>query len=606
MKLFFHSILYALCLLAAPCMSGYVSNCQAEAHLTARVEPAEGTFETIFYFELNILIHDRGTISNPQIEPSKYFSIEMISSSMQQHSVNNEIKSRKTFVFKLTPKGKLRTGQYTTPKGRIYIDTDWHELPRQKFIIRTPTQASPQGKNPFAGKKGATIPKNMDEFSFVQIVSNENPYVGEQVSYRLELITPANLKEAKLQDFNPQGVWRERFENDGKSSRIVQNVTIHSFSESWFPIQSGTFEIPYRELIARLQIVERRRAPPQGSLSEQLFGGLFPFMTYHQTVEKTITSNPLEIKIRPLPPPPSDAGSYIPVGALKINSSIDRKKAAVGDSVTLTVQISGNANLRPFNLPSPLNFKKNIFRKYDEKPILNKSITDGEVIFFKTFKISLVPQAPGIHSVPSFKITWFDPEKESYQDSTTPSHIVEIEGEPLEVFMEEESSENTGESTDTLTVPLDKESLYKTYGSRVPFASPFLVFYLSLGSIGIIFLLFIASIFRVQIQRIFSGLLKRKKTQLSNTINSSKKYPVLEADSLLRAHIAAWLNIPAQSLTAKEIKSELHEKFPAGKSLDTIYSFLKDSETTRYSGQTEASVPGKELREILSHIERLS
>jgi hypothetical protein len=606
MRLFFHTILYALNFLAVPYLLSHISNCQAEAHLTARVEPDEGTIDTTFYFELNVLIHNQSTISNPQIEPSKYFSIEMISSSMQQHQVNNDIKSRKTIVFKLIPKGKLRSGQYTTPKGRIYIDTSWHELPREKFIIRAPIQESPQSKNPFAGKKGATIPKDMDEFSFVQIVSNENPYVGEQVSYRLELITPANLKEAKLHDFNPQGVWRERFENDGKSARVVQNVTIHSFSESWFPIQSGTFEIPYRELVARLQIIERRRAPPQGSLSEQLFGGLFPFMTYHQTVEKTITSNPLEIKIRPLPPPPSDAGSYIPVGSLKINSSIDKKKAAVGDSVTLTVQVSGNANLRPFNLPSPLNYKKNIFRKYDEKPILNKSITNGEVIFFKTFKISLVPQAPGIHTVPSFKITWFNPQKGSYQDTTTAVHIVEIKGEPLEVIMEEVSSEALEESTDSLTLPLGKDSLYKTYGRRISFASPFLVFYLSLASIGIMFLLFIASIFRIQLQNVFSGLLKRKRIQLSASIIANKKYTMLEADSLLRAHIAAWLNIPAQSLTAKEIKSELNEKFPAAKTIDAIYTFLKNSEITRYSGETDTTVMGQKLREILSHIERLS
>ncbi len=584
--------LYMLCFLVS-----ISSIAQASPQIITKLDPNEGTTDTGFLFEVRIIVTDKSSIGKPAFKENRFFTVKPYSTSVQQHVVNNQIKLQRIFIFKITPRSQLVPGRYTTPEAYITIGNKQYNIPPESITI---TQTSNQ---PFQGKTGAQIPGSMDEFSFVQIVSNETPFVGEQVAYRLELITPSNLREARLEDFNPQGLWRERFENDGKSSRIVQNITIHSFTEAWFPVQSGTIEAPPRELRAQLQLPGKKRRNPNygGGFSEQFFGSLFPLLDERRIVEKTITSNPLQLQVRPLPPAPFKNPGYIPVGDTRINSSIDKTSAGVGDSVTLTIQIISTGNLKPYNLPSPDLKNNKHFRIYNDKPIPSRTTGKGKVFFYKTFQISLVPQVPGILSVPEYTIYWFDPKSEEYKSEKTKALSITVEGEALQ---SEKDSDLAPEDSkeDKKDTPL--EQLNKTYNKKIREIPPSIIAVLALAGFicltGFIAIFHIRNRIELTHQKSETGF---RLKEILTEVKQQSTFSQPEAERLVKDYIGVSFMIPAQSLTAEEIRKALKSSgILSGDDLSELHSFLLNSEQARYSGSEGASIHSEVLVSLLNRI----
>jgi hypothetical protein len=584
-------------------LGGTTTFSEASPQIITKLDPTEGTLNSSFIFEVRIIVNDKSSIREPVFKENKFFTVKPYATSMQQHIVNRELRIQRIYSYKIIPRPGIPAGKYMTPYADVMVGSEKYKIPPETVLLQ---EASAQHSNRlFEGSKGARIPRNMNEFSFVQLVSNDNPFIGEQVSYRLELITPANLKEAKLQDFNPEGLWRERLQNDGKSSRIVQNVTIHSFSESWFPIRSGTLEIPPRELLAHLILKNRsqQRSLYERSFSEQFFGGLFPLLNDQKIIERTITSNPLKLNVRPLPPPPSANTGYVPVGTTRVTSSIDKNTASTGDSITLTIQITSKGNLKPYTLPAPDNKTQNNFRIYKDKPIYSKTEHKGEVIYYKTFRISLVPQLSGELSIPEYTIHWFDPKSEEYKSTTTQAGRITVTGDSIS---EPEEMSDRGEKTPQKTEEDKTIRLENLYNKRITEIPPYLIYLAGILGVLSIFLYLTLFYMRKHAQgNLKKRTIKHTQNEILNEVKGHASFPLTHAESFLKDFIQASMEIPAHSYTAEEIRHALTSSGGfSSDEISTLHSFLLDSENERYSGAGTKSLPGEELLSMIKIIEK--
>lgn len=135
-----------------------------------------------------------------------------------------------------------------------------------------------------------------------------------------------------------------------------------------------------------------------------------------------ITSSGLTINIKPLPsnPPADFIGA---VGEFRITRSIDTNSTKQGDVIKMTVVVSGIGNLQNISKPK-LNLPSG-FVIYGD-PVVNENVVigihggEGEVSFEYNIQINKFGQL----KIPETTISYFDPEKEKYvQTSTTPCTI---------------------------------------------------------------------------------------------------------------------------------------------------------------------------------------
>jgi len=123
---------------------------------------------------------------------------------------------------------------------------------------------------------------------------------------------------------------------DGERYRVgvVKHVAL-------FPNRSGALEIPPLEVEAVVQVPRRRSSDPFDAFFRDPFG---------RSEKYVLRSDPIPVHVDPLPPGAPD-GFRGAVGTYRMNVSVDRTEAAVGDPVTLRVSIEGAGNVELLDAP---------------------------------------------------------------------------------------------------------------------------------------------------------------------------------------------------------------------------------------------------------------
>lgn len=135
----------------------------------------------------------------------------------------------------------------------------------------------------------------------------------------------------------------------------------------------------------------------------------------------TIAGQPRTIAVRPLPEAGRPAGFTGAVGRLKLRVTADRTAVAVGEPVTVTLEITGAGNLAFFAAP-----------RLDDLPgfhVLGR--TEAGDRTSRTFRYQLVPLHADLRAVPPIEFWHFDPEPPgAYRALRSASLPLRVEGGP--------------------------------------------------------------------------------------------------------------------------------------------------------------------------------
>src|SRR6185503_3309202 len=94
-----------------------------------------------------------------------------------------------------------------------------------------------------------------------------------------------------------------------------------------------------------------------------------------------------------------------------LEARADRPTVAVGEAVTLTIQVKGQGNLR--NLRAPALPRLDGWKSYEPKVTVN--LDPGDLVSgTKTVEYLLLPEHAGTTMIPSFELAYFDPETRAY------------------------------------------------------------------------------------------------------------------------------------------------------------------------------------------------
>ncbi len=232
-------------------------------------------------------------------------------------------------------------------------------------------------------------------------------YVGQVLVYHLAYKTSSRLVNARWAPPEVEGLTPEP---------NVEPVTTEydlvdpggKGAELWYAYRAskpGKIEIPAGVLLAQFATERRRRPSPFGS--DPFFGDL-PGLSDVRT--ENVASERIALEIRPLPAgAPSDYSGL--VGEFSVDVQASSGRAAVGDTVTLDVNVAGSGPLGGVKLPS-LNLDG--VRVYDDTPAVTAALSEGRLKATAQFKRAIVPERPGTIELPAVNLSWFDPAKGEY------------------------------------------------------------------------------------------------------------------------------------------------------------------------------------------------
>ena len=239
-----------------------------------------------------------------------------------------------------------------------------------------------------------------DQDYFVEaFVSNETPYVGEEILYIMRYYSytaPTGFIDV-LPEFT--GFWLYEVTE-------LQSPRIETVNNRQFNVQE------VYAVITPLDAGNLRVEPSVLELPETVF-----------REAEIFESNAVEITVNPLPESESE-GFVGAVGRFDMEASIDVDTVSIGQPVTLFLTIIGEGNLA--QLRTPILPDLNGWRVYANSPELRTNTDAGLRLQEKTFSWLMIPDVTGTQVISPIIFSYFDPQSEVYEMLTGEAFSVEV------------------------------------------------------------------------------------------------------------------------------------------------------------------------------------
>jgi len=385
----------------------------SEPEISVRLAPDPVALDEVATLE--IVLSGSG-FDSPALDPGfELENLEVVAGPLQAQNfswVNGRTSSTFQLRWRLRPLG---VGRARVGSLRLRVDGREHVLPDQEIAV---VEQAPPGR---LGAAAPARPVPADPFEELfdtrglgrrrtaaqqpkilvrAEVEPANPWVGQQIAYRLVLYTQSDISAFNplgLPDFRgfwarevnlPDKVRPEWVERDGERyGRVVM------LQRALYPLQAGklTLEPIEVEVVARLA-------------QSGFFG---PFA---QPISLRKKTEPLTVEARPLPAPPPGFGGV--VGDLELTARLDRSETDVGQAATLTVAAESRGNLQGLAAPE-LELPPGL-TAYPPRPETSERVESGALVSKQTWTYVLVPDRAGELEVPSISLAYFDPRAGRY------------------------------------------------------------------------------------------------------------------------------------------------------------------------------------------------
>lgn len=554
---------------------------------------------------LTVRVSGANVFTEPSIPSRGNFEVLSRGSSSQVQMVNGKLSVSKEYTYVLQP---LKAGEFDIGPISVFVEgVEKQTAPIHVTVTDTepsqPRKNAPNNHNfPPPGFQSAFPPvmggnpmmnapdplqngsgQYKDVFVTAE-VDNKTPYKGEQVMYSFKLYTSKGVGEAKLDLPDFHDFWSEDIQKENKYYKELdgKRYVVSEFKVALFPSKSGSMVIAPATLHA--QIEEAMNLP--SAFNDPFFSMRGGPLSYRPRVFKTPEIT-LDVKDLPSGAPAGFSGL---VGQFSVQANLSKKDLSVGDSATLSIQISGSGNIKDAQIQP--NFQIPGLKVYDDKPTQEIKKTASGVSGTKTFKYALVPENPGKFTLPSLEISYFDPKKGSYETLTTPSYELSVVPGTSQEKLNKSAASNPAagdvsslaEDIATIHTPKLLKSTHEVFGFYywvlVLFAAPPLVF-------AIAFL----GVKRQRWREENSDSIRRKKA-LSRALDRIKAIDLSQADEIspkishiLRDYLGDKFNLLGAALTPMEVEKLLlkdGKKHPAGQAM---VQFMEELESWVYAGR---------------------
>ncbi len=256
-------------------------------------------------------------------------------------------------------------------------------------------------------------------------ISKSNPYRGEQIIVTYKIYTQIPISQFAIDKLpGNRGFWAEDLSVGQQIRQYEETIGDRHYQVAeirrgaLFAQENGKLTIEPLDLNVLAMVQQQRRRT--GSIWD-LFDD--PFFNSRQAVERPLSTNRINVNVRPLPNAPE--GFCGAVGNFDAKGGINTDRVKANEAVTYKITVSGKGNLMLIDAPQP-EFPA-VFEVYD--PQIEDNIKKGAdgISGSRTYEWVLIPRSKGEYTIPAFNFIYFDPESGQYITKRIPAQLVHVE-----------------------------------------------------------------------------------------------------------------------------------------------------------------------------------
>lgn len=320
---------------------------------------------------------------NPSFPRSNGFDLAFAGQSSSFQMARGSVSQSVTFNYRVTGK---TVGDWTIGPAEVSIGgTKISSAELELKVVKGSTKSSAGADAP---------PANVQHYARAR-VSNPTPYVGESLTWSLEVGSSGRVRQPSLALPEFGGLSSEPgIEPQWTNTRVMRDgrrLEMFTAALPVFALEPGGTQIG----VAKVGLPEVM----QGS-------GLFA-----RVRELQLEAAAIPVTVRGHPPgKPADFGGA--VGQFELFSGLDAKEVRTGETLTMTLRLEGPGALRAPELSVKV---PESIRVYDEAPNVQVALVDGVVHSRAVFRKALVPLKPGVIEFLPVAFTFLNPETSKYE-----------------------------------------------------------------------------------------------------------------------------------------------------------------------------------------------
>ncbi|MEI7730510.1 MAG: BatD family protein [Verrucomicrobiota bacterium] len=341
---------------------------------------------------LQIIFENCRPDADPTIPSVPNLTIQFGGTSSQINMVNGQVSQLLTYSYVITP---LKEGEYQVPS----------------FVLRVGGQA--MGTQPLKLHATKNGQPDISKVVFLKWeIPRTNLYVGETLPVELRLyVQQMNGGEPPQYEMNGLTVGKLGQPQQGRvqyDGRVYQVLAFRTYLMASRPGPLTLGPTTMRVNIPKPGAPRRRANWP---FDDAFFGGGVEYQTV------AVQADAIALNGKSVPTtnqPPNFSGA---IGLFNVAVSAGPTNIAVGDPVTLKVEVTGNAFLDTITLPSIDSWKE--FKIYPPTSKVENADAQG-LGGRKFFEQVVVPQSTELKELPVFQFSFFDPESQTFRTALGP------------------------------------------------------------------------------------------------------------------------------------------------------------------------------------------
>lgn len=365
-----------------------------------------GKIIILFLFSMSTLLYGEIflDIENPTPQVGETFTMNVIMEKKEKYDIEN-IENFRVLSRYTSSNTSITNGS----KSSIYRDSyELLSLNEGTFPLKAigRSEQSNTVNIEVGGQPLATAP----DTKYILDISpkKDTYYFGEKIPYIESLITTVSLQGIdylERPDFDDLSITDI---NTGKIGSLQSKTTLEGKDAIDIVLYQGLLE-PSSSGIRKVG----------GSIVRIALDGRDPFSRRTET----IAGIPREITILPLPDGVPKNFKNL-VGTLESEDELDRTSVKQGEAVTMTIKLSGSADLTSLKDIVPKDDPN--FNIYENTVSSDMWIEDRQFTNEKIFQIAFVPKKAGNFETPKIEIPYFDTEKKGYSNLVIEKRSIEV------------------------------------------------------------------------------------------------------------------------------------------------------------------------------------
>jgi len=492
----------------------------------------------------------------------------------------NGVKSfNRSYTYILQP---IKKGTFVIKSATIEYNDEVLKTVPLKIIV---TDAIPVPKDPnspdYVAGEGVHL---------VAEISNSNPYVNEPLTVVYKLYFDPrfiirNVKELKNPKYN--GFWSQ-FIDIQKLEAVQATYNGQDYAMVvWrkvilYPLEAGNKPIEPLSINLEIQVPTGRRSFPFGQQS-------------YQMTTKTVTAGAKTINVKALPTQGKPENFTGAVGSFNFDVKPTKTSLKTGESLNIEVIVSGNGNLKLFDLPKPVF--PSAFEAFDpqHKEEVNTTLSGMNGKISDTY--TLVPQFKGKYTLKPLEFAFFDLKTNTYKTITSKEITIDVLDNPSFTTNQNPVASNKLEVAKNNVFQFIQTKANFTAINKQDFFGSNLFYMLLFAPLVLIPVIILVKKKKEAIDADVFGNKVKRNTRLAKKFLSEAKKQIgnkvpfyMAMEKALHNFLKAKLHMETSEMSKENIQEILQEKQANANDVAQFIQLMNDCEFARYTPSSDVAM----------------